>query len=101
MMFTPDIRAMPAWLLSNRRFRLDHYLIAALSNLVYLIVFLKKFRSSLVRRSIKMPCGSAADKEDRSDQDRIHHGRGKRCPDRMSVGKGKRVSGRVKQGGGQ
>src|SRR3546814_6688528 len=80
MMFTADISAMPAWLLSNRRFRLDQYLIATLSNLVYLIVFLTKFRSSLVRRSIKMPCGSAADKEARSDQDRIHHGRGKRCP---------------------
>src|SRR3546814_2412177 len=78
--WSSDVCSSDLWLLSNRRFRLDHYLIAALSNLVYLIVFLTKFRSSLVRRSIKMPCGSAADKEARSDQDRIHHGRGKRCP---------------------
>src|SRR3546814_18085602 len=58
----------------------DLYLIAVVSNLVYLIVFLTEIRSSLVSRSIKMPCGSAADKEARSDQDRITPGRGKRCP---------------------
>src|SRR3546814_6733989 len=70
MIFSPYNWALPALFLSNRRFRLDHYLIAVVSNLVYLIVSLTEIRSSLVSRSIKMPCGSAADKEARRSEER-------------------------------
>src|SRR3546814_3873554 len=53
MKYLHKFRAMPLFRKSKRRCRLDHYLIAAPSNPVYRIVFLTKFRSSLVSRSNK------------------------------------------------
>src|SRR3546814_10461584 len=60
MKYLHKFRAMPLFRKSKRRCRLDHYLIAAPSNPGYRIVFLTKFRSSLVSRSNKQTRGSAA-----------------------------------------
>src|SRR3546814_6261425 len=63
MKYLHKFRAMPLFRKSKRRCRLDHYLIAAPSNPVYRIVFLTKFRSSLVSRSNKQVRGSAASED--------------------------------------
>src|SRR3546814_5691017 len=63
MKYLHKFRAMPLFRKSKRRCRLDHYLIAAPSNPVYRIVFLTKFRSSLVSRSNKQTRGSAASED--------------------------------------
>src|SRR3546814_15570431 len=63
MKYLHKFRAMPLFRKSKRRCRLDHYLIAAPSNPVYRIVFLTKFRSSLVRRRNKQTRGSAASED--------------------------------------